>query len=269
MNTQIMKRLFTLSALSISLLSASVVYAAVPSPTAAQEAEMIKQLKNLNQNVQVVGNRVQASAEAAIKSKYSLSGNSSITTSAMGNIAYQQNKDANSQNTVAATNADITTQLQPLSDKILETSGGMMDSDEISNRLINDMRLKKSLSIDIPGSDTPYSNNPLVVQLAALYPKSFPSWGLAKQDPQNGSFDFSSIIQPTAYAPGTAKEIAAGIAPAQQAQTTLAFLTTSYVNASNGLDLDTFQAKVAAASTKDKVSLYMQLMNDPKYQITY
>lgn len=257
--TQI-KQLLTLSAISTCLLATSGAFAGGAVPSAA-EINMVQQLRALNTNVKVVGNRMQAIAEANAKAHNHITPNQSITDAMLLNSAYAKNQGAN---TNKLTGEYIQSQLQALPDNLAETGSGMINSDQIQQRLKTDINLKYSLTALTPASDSIYSNDPSVLSLVPMYQNMglLPPRGLAQptaDELHDNYFNFNSIINPTVIADKSPE--------ADAAQSYITFLTKSYELPTDGIDLKTFKEKLAEAQdATDKMSLYTQLMNDDNYR---
>lgn len=250
------KTYFKLAALTIGLSIAGVSFA-----DNDMSAAVVSQLKNLNSNVQVVGNSMQAIAIANNKSNHGFEPDANINQSMTSNTAYQDGKNANEQTLASLSLGDIQSQLQPFSDKLLQTDSGMIDADAISTRLLNDELLKSKLSVGTRASDSVYSNNPTVLSLSLVYANDLPPGGLNKptaDENHDNYFDFGSLISPMSYNDGQYSE--------QAAQAYVTYLTKSY-NDPGSTVADAFQNKLQQSKTDtDKVGLYKQLLSDPKYQ---
>lgn len=254
------KNLLVLSAISTCVLASTAALAGSPVPNPA-EINMIQQLKALNTNVKVVGNRMQAIAEANAKSHNHITPNQSIINAMLLNSAYAKNQATNKGQ---LTNQYIQGQLLALPDNLAETGSGMLNSDAIQKRLQTDINLKYTLTALTPASDSIYSNDPSVLSLVPMYQNMglLPPRGLAqpqKSDLHDDYFNFNSIITPTVLA-DKSPELAA-------AQNYVTFLTKSYELPTEGIDFKTFKEKLAEAqNATDKMSLYTQLMNDDNYR---
>lgn len=252
--------LFKLTAISTGLLGAvSSGFAATTAlPTNNPVQTLISQLQAINNNVQVVGNQMQSIAEANTKAQNSSVPNPSILQSLSLNPALVGAIGNNNANLIGMTTNDVTNQLQPLSDNLLEVTSGMNNASTISQRLITDANLKLSLSTQLPATDTIYSNDPAVIALSSSYSSELPSWGIAQPAAStlhDNYFSFSSLLQPLAYTDqGTA------------AANFLTFITQGYNNPSTPINYGSFQAKMAQAeNATDKMSLYLQLLQDNNY----
>lgn len=259
MNTSI-KHIFKITALTSVLSIALTAHAASPS---SADISMLSQLKALNNNVQVVGNRLQAAAEANARSKAGIGGGSfNLTQSQRANQAAGQGKADSASAAATSTENDILSQFQPISDNALQTSTGFQDADAISKRLVADNNQVTNLTLNLTASDTLYSNDPTVQVLSSMYKSDLPPTGFnkpTKAERHDNYFSFNSLIQPVAYATDSSE--------AKAAETFLTFLTQAYNNPSQDVDFQTFQTKLSEAKdAKDKASLYIQLMNNPKYQ---
>ena len=207
--------------------------------------------------MQVVGNQIQSIAEANAKAEYATPPNPSIATSAVLNPLLLNAMGTNNLNLINNTTAtNVTSQLQPLSDNLLEVGSSMINSNEVSQRLINDSNLKTSLSTQLPASDTIYSNDPTVIALQASNASELPAWGISQPSVLHDNyFNFASLMQPLAYTDG-------GTA----ASAFLNFITQSYNLPSTLINYGAFQTKLGQASTPaDKMSLYLQLLQDTNY----
>lgn len=251
------KTLFRLTAISTSLLAVMSSFADTPTPPVTNPIQsLVTQLQAIDNNVQVVGNQMQSIAEANVKAQYPSLPNPSISQSATINPALLGIMGTNAGLIPTMTTNDITSQLQPVSDNLLEVSSGMNNANAVSQRLINDANLKTNLSTLLPASDTIYSNDPQVLQSDLSGISGLPKWGL--QQPStlyDNYFSISSLLQPLSYSDnGTA------------AKAFLAFITQSYNNPATPIDYNAFQQKLAQAQgAGDKVSLYAQLLNDSNY----
>lgn len=255
------KTLFKLTALSTSLLGIMSSFAATPTPPTSNPIQaMVAQLQAIDNNVQVVGNQMQSIAEANVKAQYPSLPNPSISQSAVVNPALLDIMGTNNATLIPTmTTNDVTSQLQPVSDNLLEVGNGMNNANAVSQRLINDANLKMNLSTLLPASDTIYSNDPSVLNYINSNGSNFsglPSWGLKQPTTlYDNYFSFSSLMQPLTYSDnGTA------------AKAFLAFLAQSYNNPATPIDYNAFQQKLAQAQgPSDKASLYVQLLNDSNY----
>lgn len=258
---QAIKNISKLSTLSIALGFALSAYASTPTPSPT-DISMLGQLKALNNNVQVVGNRLQAAAEADARTKAGGANSFDISKSSQANQAAMQGHNASLENALKETDTDILGQFQPMSDNALKAAPGAQNSDAVSTRLIADNNRVNNLTLNLTASDSLYSNDPSVVMLSSNYQSDLPKTGLAKPTGDHlhdNYFNFGSLIQPAAYAPDTTE--------ADAAQHFLTFLTQGYKDPSQAIDYQSFQSKMSEAKTsKDKASLYIQLMNNPKYQ---
>lgn len=258
---QSMKHIFKISTLSVALGLALTAEASspVPSPT---DISMLSQLKALNTNVQVVGNRLQAAAEANARTNAGGSNSFDIAQSSQANQAATQGKNDAASTALKSTTTDILSQFLPMSDNTLNPAPGAQNSDAVTNRLIADNNRITNLSLNLTASDSIYSNDPSVVVLSPNYSSELPKSGFAKPTSEqlhDAYFNFGSVIQPISYAPKTSE--------AQAAQAFVSFLTQDYKDPSQSIDYQTFQSKLSQTkSSKDKASLYLQLMNDPVYQ---
>ncbi len=252
---------FTLTAVSCLMLSLNV-FADIPGAPSAAEIATVQQLQALNQNVQVVGNRMQALAEANAKSKTNSVPDPSILQSMIANPAVAQNKDANNANINQLTLTDIKNQLQPFPENLVQTGSGLLNSDTIENDLQTDINMKNNLTSKILASDSIYSNDPTVLDLVSEYKDQLPANGLTEPTAANSHdnyFNFGSLVQPTVYTPNSDQ--------ANAAQMFITYLTKSYDKPSNVIDFGSFQQKLAIAkNATDKISLYMQLLNNKNYQ---
>ena len=250
------KTLFKLTALSTSLLGTVGSFAATPTPPTDPTQTLVTQLQAIDNNVQVVGNQMQSIAEANVKAQYPALPNPSISQSAVINPALLGIMGTNNVNLISMTTTDTTNQLQPMSDNLLEVGSGMINTSAVSQRLINDTNLKASLSTQLSASDTIYSNDPLVLALDSQNASELPSWGLTQPTTLHDNyFSFSSLLQPLVYTDnGTA---ATGF---------LTFITQGYNNPAAPINYSAFQQKLGQAQGPgDKMSLYLQLLNDSNY----
>ena len=248
------KTLVTLTALSTGLLGAVSSFASTP---ATPPDPVTQILTAINNNVQVVGNQMQSLAEANTAAEYATPANLSIAASAVINPALLTVMGLNNLNLLNGTTAtSVTSQLQPLSDNLLEVGSSMINSNVISQRLIADSNLKTNLSTQLPASDTIYSNDPTVLQISGNYTSELPAWGIAQPPILNDNyFNFASLMQPLAYTDGGAA-----------AEAFLDFITQRYNNPSTPINYSAFQTKLGQASTPaDKMSLYIQLLQDNNY----
>ncbi len=262
-HTQI-KNVFALTALSTCLAFSLSTFAAGPLPDAPSLAQinMIKQLQALNTNVQVVGNRMQSLAEANAKSMNGSTPDQSIIASMIANPAVANSQDANDANINESSNLDIKNQLQPFPENLVQTGSGLINSDQIQQDLQDDADTQNNLTSKIVASDSVYSNDPTVLSLVSEYKDQLPARGLAQPKAtalKDSYFNFGSLIQPTVYAPGTDQATAA--------QMYITYLTKSYDKPSSAIKFDSFRQKLAeATNATDRISLYMQLLNDPQYR---
>ena len=258
-----MKKTTQLTLLTLTLAMSSAAFADGPAPSAA-EVSMLNQLKSLNTNVQVVGNRLQAAAEANARSKASTGGtNFNFDQSKAANVAAMEAKQSNAKLTAQNTLNDIIQQLQPLSDNLLQTKVNGVTDQSVAKRLQADLNQKTHLSLNLSASDSVYANDPSIVQLSSLFRDDLPDRGFAQptsNQNRDNYLDFNSLIEPTAYAPNSDA--------VQAAQTFLTFMTAGYNNPGDQIDYQAFQSKLkqAGSNAKDKASLYAQLMNDDKYK---
>jgi hypothetical protein len=261
-----MKKLFTLTTISSCLALSMSAFAAgsIPTPNAPSLAQinMIQQLKALNTNVQVVGNRMQSIAEANAKSQNSGTPDQSILKSMIANPAVAKNKDANNESINELTNTDIKNQMQSFPENLVQTGSGLINSDQIQKDLQDDANTQNDLTSKVVASDSIYSNDPTVLALVPEYKNQLPARGLTPPkaaDLQDNYFNFGSLIQPTVYEPNTDQGTAA--------QMFITYLTKSYNKPSDVIKFDSFQQKLAESQdATDKISLYMQLLNDKNYR---
>ena len=246
------------TAMSTCFLSSGLALADSPSPDTA----VISQLKALNNNVQVVGNRIQAIAEAKTKANANIDTDNNIQQSMTINPAYLSGQNANDAYANQLTENDIQNQLMPISDKLLSTQSGMIDADSISKRLMAYMSQQANLTLNLPGSDTVYSNDPTVIAQASLYADQLPDRGigpLKSSELRDYYFNFSSLIQPMVYQENTDQATAAN--------TFVSFLMSSYKNPSDDLNTNAFQQELNnSKDANDRVSLYAQLLNNDNYR---
>jgi hypothetical protein len=258
-----MNKIFALSAVTSCLLISTSIFAGGPVPSPAELAA-VAQLKALNTNVQVVGNRMQAIAEANAKSQNSTVPDESILSSMLANPAVAQNKDANDTNITTLTENDIASQLNATPYNLVQTGNGLINSSQIQSTLQAASSQTANLTQGVVASDSIFSNDPSVLSLVPSYTQMglIPKRGLAQPkaaELQDNFFDFGSILQPMVYQTGTNQELAA--------QTYLQYLTKSYNKPSDALKLDDFNKKLAQTKDgSDKISLYSQLLNDPNYR---
>lgn len=261
-NKQI-KNTALLSAITTGLLLASGAFAASPVPSPA-EINMVQQLRALNTNVKVVGNRMTAIAEANAKARNSDTPNQSLIDSMLLNSVYAKNQDKNQANNDQLSEQFIQSQLQVLPDNLAETGSGMINSTEIEQRLKDDLNLKYSLTALAPASDSVYSNDPAVLSLVPTYQNMglLPPRGLAQpktEDLNDDYFNFNSLIEPLTL-PDKSPE-------AQAAQSYITYLTKSYDLPTDAVDFKSFKQKLSQAKdATDKMSLYTQLLNDQNYR---
>jgi len=256
-----MKKTFTISTLCATAIISTVTLAGTPPiPPSGGNVLMLQQLKALNTNVQVVGNRMQAIAEANAKTKAGGSSpNLDILEAMIANPAFAQNKNVNQVNTDALTEQDIQGQLQPFSDNLIQP-GPDANSAKVTARLATDLNYRNLLTAMTPASDSVYSNDPAVIALSlnSTYQSQLPPRGLVQPTAKNSRddyFNFGSLVEPTAYDPLTNQP--------QAAQMYIAYLTKSYDKPSDAIDFSAFKSKLSQAKdATDKISLYMDLLND-------
>lgn len=256
-----MKKIFALSTLSSALLLSTSIFAGGPVPSPA-ELETVQQLKALNTNVQVVGNRMQAIAEANAKSQHSTVPDANILQSMLANPAVAKHSGANDTNLTTATNTDIADQLKLLPENMVQTGSGLQNSDQIESDLQDNANTIANLTQNLTASDSIYSNDPTVLSLTpmAVMSNQLPKRGLTQpksDELHDNYFNFNSLIQPSVY----------DTDQATAANTYLQFLTKSYQHPSDMIDANAFRQKLAEAKNgQDKLSLYIQLLNDKNYR---
>ncbi len=145
-------------------------------------------------------------------------------------------------NTQRATNSYIKNTLQVLPNHLASTSDSMINAAAIKNENEKDANRINALTMDVPGSDTLYSNNPAVIE--AQFTNGSNYYIGPPKTTYDNDFNIASITAPMAY---TSSQLTA---------TTdyLAYLTQSYNNPANAVNFSTLQTKLQAMSPKKQYS---------------
>jgi intracellular multiplication protein IcmX len=228
------KKNIILPALAITTLGLSSLSLADTPPTPANAG--------LTQAIQKVGDKIVAVSFAGM--------------TALSNAMYQFDKNladsllANSDAsaikksalpTAALTNQYIQNNFSNIPNSILSTSSGMLNTDKIKSQKQEQQQMIENLTLGVPGSDTLYSNDPLVIMaqfetgsgLNMNYYNTNKKFTIGPPPVNHDNyFNIASIISPTTY---TSDDLAA-------ANTYMKYLTQSYIDPTAALDMTTLSS---------------------------